>query len=158
MSSSDTTSIVRPLSPSAMETSIPEHDPEATLLEMEDMGHDMAPDEDTLAIFLEMGNMVQAMAQEEETQAIHLEMEDTARDIVPEQELGVLLLQMEDMVQDMSDMLLEAATMQETKVMQPDSPVAVLIPPGSMGGIKLIECCKSFLDAAIGFQKTGADT
>ncbi|KAH1329683.1 hypothetical protein KXX54_004430 [Aspergillus fumigatus] len=131
MSSSDTTSIVRPLSPSAMETSIPEHDPEATLLEMEDMGHDMAPDEDTLAIFLEMGNMVQAMAQEEETQAIHLEMEDTARDIVPEQELGVLLLQMEDMVQDMSDMLLEAATMQETK---------------------------SFLDAAIGFQKTGADT
>ncbi|EBA27262.1 conserved hypothetical protein [Aspergillus fumigatus Af293] len=122
MSSSDTTSIVRPLSPSAMETSIPEHDPEATLLEMEDMGHDMAPDEDTLAIFLEMGNM---------TQAIHLEMEDTARDIVPEQEFGVLLLQMEDMVQDMSDMLLEAATMQETK---------------------------SFLDAAIGFQKTGANT
>ncbi|EAW24541.1 uncharacterized protein NFIA_041190 [Aspergillus fischeri NRRL 181] len=111
MSSNETTTIVRPLSPSATETSIPEHDPEATLLEMGDMVQDMAPEEDS--------------------QAILLEMEDTARDIVPEQDFGVLLLQMEDMVQDMSNTLLEAATMQETK---------------------------SLLDAVIGLQKTGADT
>jgi hypothetical protein len=36
---------------------------------------------------------------------------------------------MEDMVQDMSNMLLDAASMQETKVLQPNTPQALLIPP-----------------------------
>ncbi|KAF4162746.1 hypothetical protein CNMCM6936_001665 [Aspergillus lentulus] len=116
MSSTETTTIVTPLSPSATERPVPENDSEATLLEMEDVAHDMVPEPDSEALLLGMEDMVQDMVPDEDSQAKHLDMEDTARDIVPERDFGTMLLQMEDMVQDMSDTLLEAATMQETKL------------------------------------------
>jgi hypothetical protein len=114
MSSTETATVVTPLSPLVTEPPVPEHDSEATLLEMEDVAHDMVPEQDSEALLLGMEGTVP----EENFQAMLLEGEDTERDIVPERDFGAMLLQMEDMVQDMSNMLLEAATMQETKVLQ----------------------------------------
>jgi hypothetical protein len=109
MSSAETTTVVTPLSPLVTEPPVPEHDSKATLLEMEDVAHGMMPEQDSEALLLGMEDMVQ--------------------DMVPEEDFQAMLLEMEDMVQDMSNMLLDAASMQETKVLQPNTPQALLIPP-----------------------------